>query len=120
MPYGALIPSRYELAPPMLPRIDNPPPRPSALSARKLTPNMKRFATRRAVVTGAGPEKIPERLRLAAASEKLRLVPHSWHRVALMPTREPHAGHSLGRGGWPPPPKNPRAAFFHLSMRHCH
>src|SRR4051812_35592802 len=103
----------------MLPRMERPPP-PSAVVASQLTPNIKILATRRAVVTGAGPLKIPERLRLAAASENVRLVPHWWQRLALMPTSDPQAGQSLGRGGWFSPPKKPRAAFFHFSMRHCH
>jgi hypothetical protein len=56
-----------------------------------------------------------------AASEKRKFVPHSWHRVALIPTSAPHAGQIFGRGwSFPPMPKNPRTAFFHRSTRHCH
>ncbi len=35
--------------------------------------------------------------RLIAAMENVRLVPHSWQRVAVEPTRVPQAGHKLGR-----------------------
>jgi len=56
---------------------------------------------------------------LKAARENRRLAPHSWQRVALMPTRAPHAGQIFGRGCCSPP-KNPRIVFFHLSTRHCH
>jgi hypothetical protein len=73
------------------------------------------------VVAGARPPKNPERPLLSAASEKRRLVPHSWHRVALIPTSAPHAGQIFGRGWlFPPTPKNPRTALFHCSTRHCH
>src|ERR1700704_2785959 len=64
------------------------------------TPNIIRLATSRAVVTGAGPEKTPARLRFTAAMENFRLVPQLWHRVALIPTREPQFGQSWGRGCW--------------------
>ena len=72
-----------------------------------------------AVVTGARPPKTPDRPRLTAASEKVILVPHWWHRVAFMPTSVPHEGHIFGRGSLFAP-KMPRNEFFHLSVRLCH
>jgi hypothetical protein len=56
------------------------------------------FAINNAVVTGARPPKNPEKRRFMAAIEKVRLVPHWWQRVVLMPTKVPHAGQILGRG----------------------
>jgi len=47
------------------------------------------------------------------------LAPHSWQRVALIPTNAPHAGQIFGRGCLSLP-KNPRIAFRHFSTRHCH
>src|SRR5579859_1936247 len=56
-------------------------------------------AMRRIVVTGATlSPKTPENFLPRAAAEKRRLVPHSWHFVAWMPTRDPHAGQICGRG----------------------
>jgi hypothetical protein len=72
------------------------------------------------VVAGARPPKIPETPRPAAANEKFKLVPQFWQRVALMPTRLPHAGHILGRGASLLPPKNPRREFLKDSMLACH
>lgn len=49
-------------------------------------------------VTGAleGIRRLNE--RLAAAIEKVMLVPHWWQRFAVEPTRVPQAGQSFGRG----------------------
>jgi hypothetical protein len=48
---------------------------------------------KRREVTGAScSPKTPENFLLKAAREKRRLVPQTWHRVALMPTSAPHAG----------------------------
>jgi hypothetical protein len=71
------------------------------------------------VEIGVSPPTVPPRDLPRATSEKRKLVPHSWQRVALIPTRAPHAGQIFGRGCWSPP-KNPRIAFFHFSTRHCH
>src|SRR5258707_6307071 len=98
-----------------------PPPLPWAAVAIHSTPNIIRLATSRAVVTGAGPEKTPDRLRFTAAMENFKLVPQLWQRVAVIPTREPQLGHSWGRGCWLPPPPN---IFCHIgfqrSSRYCH
>src|ERR1700704_6760526 len=83
-----------------------PPPLPWAAVAIHSTPNIMRLATRSAVVTGAGPEKTPDRLRFTAAMENFRLVPQLWQRVAFIPTSEPQFGQSWGRGCWLPPPPN--------------
>src|SRR6267143_3294003 len=116
-----LAPNRYIVSPPIPQRMLRPPPPPEAAVAIQLTPNIKRLAISRAEVTGAScSPKIPENLLLSAASEKRRFAPHSWHRVALMPTSAPHAGHIFGRGCCSPPPKNPRNALFHFSTRICH
>src|ERR1700738_3876361 len=97
----------------------SPPPRPWAVAAIHSTPNIIRFATSSAVVTGAGPAKTPDRLRLTAAMENLRLVPQLWQRVALIPTSEPQFGQSLGRGCWLPlPPKNPCTPAFQRFSRY--
>src|ERR1700730_8460445 len=98
----------------------SPPPRPWAVAAIHSTPNIIRFATSNAVVTGAGPAKTPDKLRLTAAMENFRLVPQLWQRVALMPTREPQEGQSVGLGSWLPPPKKPCSVAFHRSSRYCH
>ena len=69
------------------------------VEAIQATANMRMFATKRAVVAGASlSPKRPESFLLTAAREKVRLAPHSWQRLAWMPTREPQAGQSLGRG----------------------
>ena len=77
------------------------------------------LAMSKAVVAGASfsPNK-RESFLLKAAREKCRLAPHSWQRVALMPTSAPQTGHSFGRGCCSPP-KSPPSAFFHRSNRHC-
>src|SRR5258707_5744074 len=98
----------------------SPPPPPCAASAIHSTPNIKRFETSRAVVIGAGPAKTPERLRLTAAMENLRLVPQLWQRVALIPTSEPQEGQILGRGCWLPPQTKPCSAALQRSSRYCH
>src|SRR5712691_9243170 len=116
-----LAPNRYVVSPPIPQRILSPPPPPAAATAIQLTPNIRRLAISRAEVTGAScSPKIPETCLLSAASEKRRFAPHSWQRVALIPTSAPHAGQIFGRGCWSPPPKNPPIAFFHFSTRHCH
>src|SRR5262249_15572176 len=107
--------------PPIPHKIFSPPPPPLLETAIQLIPSMRMLAMSSAVVTGASVSpRIPESFLLRAARENVRLVPQLWHRVALIPTREPHAGQSLGRGCWLPPAKSPRTAFFHLSIRHCH
>src|SRR5271170_5194848 len=80
------------------------------------------FAIKSTVVTGAScSPKTLENFLLRAAREKRRLVPHTWHLVALMPTSEPHAGQICGRGCCsPPPPKSPPSIPFHRSRRCCH
>src|SRR5713226_3616570 len=98
-----------------------PPPSPACMVNTQLTPNIRKFATSSAEVTGVScSPKSPESFLLKAARENRRLAPHSWQRVALIPTSDPHAGQSFGRGGCSPPPKNPRIAFVHFSTRHCH
>src|SRR5438270_12938568 len=97
-----------------------PLPRPCAATAIHSTPNISKFATRSAVVTGEGPEKTPDKLRFTAAMENLRLVPQLWQRVALIPTNEPQFGQSLGRGCWLPPPNMFCRAAFQRSSRYCH
>jgi len=47
-------------------------------------------------------------------------VPHSWQRVALIPTSAPQAGQIFGRGRSSPPPNIPRSVLLHLSTRICH
>src|SRR5882762_6242209 len=105
----------------MPPNIRRPPPPVSLAMATQLVPNISTFAIRSAVVTGdsCSPNSA-ENFLLSAASENRVLAPHSWQRVALIPTSAPHAGQIFGRGCWSPPPKNPRIAFFHFSTRHCH
>jgi hypothetical protein len=89
--------------------------------ASMLTPNRRTFTIRIREVIGVSPPRIPLSDLLAAASEKFRLVPHSWQRVAFVPTSVPHAGQSRGLAdSRSPPPANPRSAFFHFSIRHCH
>jgi hypothetical protein len=57
------------------------------------------FAINSTVVTGAScSPKTPENFLLKAASEKRKLVPQTWHLVALMPTSAPQAGQICGRG----------------------
>jgi len=51
------------------------------------TPNMNTLTMRTTTVTGAWPPKNSERPLLQAAREKRRLVPHSWQRLAWMPTK---------------------------------
>src|ERR1700687_2438701 len=114
------MPKRQDASPPTPHKMLSPPPPPCAARAIHSTPNIKRFETSSAVVTGAGPEKTPDRLRFTAAMENLKLVPHWWQRVALMPTNEPQEGQSLGRGCWLPPPKKPCSAAFQRSSRYCH
>ncbi|MGH9687347.1 MAG: hypothetical protein ACRD5K_09670 [Candidatus Acidiferrales bacterium] len=48
---------------------------------------------------------------LAAASENVRLAPHWWHRVAVMPTSDPQAGQIFGRGAAFCPLKIPLSFF---------
>src|SRR5689334_2660742 len=103
----------------MPPKMLRPPP-PSAVLAIHSMPNIIRFATSRAVVTGAGPEKTPERLRLIAAMENFRFVPQLWQRVALIPTSEPQLGQICGRGCCLLLPKKRRAEAFQRSKRYCH
>src|SRR5882672_12858364 len=87
----------------------------------KLTPNINMFATSSAEVTGVSfSPNTPETFLLSATKEKRRFAPHSWQRVALIPTSAPHAGQIFGRGCCCSPSKNPRIAFFHFSTRHCH
>src|SRR5713226_1673215 len=118
--YGWLAPRRYTVSPPMLQRILKPPPPVSLARATQLIPNMRMLAPSSAEVTGVScSPKSPENLLLSAAREKRRLAPHSWQRVALIPTSALQAGHIFGRGCWSPP-KNRRIAFFHFSTRHCH
>src|SRR5438270_8608137 len=64
----------------------------------QLAANIAIFTIRIAVVTGASPPKNPDNPLLKAASEKRKFAPHSWHRLALIPTSDPHAGQSFGRG----------------------
>src|SRR6185437_7655574 len=96
-------------------RMLRPFPPPAATSAIQLTPSIKMFAIKSAVVTGAScSPKTPENFLLKAARENRRLVPQTWHRVALIPTSEPQAGQICGRGCCcpPPPPTNPRIVLF--------
>ena len=85
-----------------------------------VTANIKKFTISNTVVAGARPLKRPETPRPAAASENVRLVPHSWQRVALTPTSVPHAGHIFGRGASSFPPKNRWKKTFILFTRNCH
>jgi hypothetical protein len=70
-----------------------------------------------AVVTGACPPKNSERPLLQAAKPNRKFVPHSWQRVALIPTSAPQAGHNWGR--FSPPPNIPPNILFKRSMRIC-
>src|SRR6266403_1252459 len=116
-----LAPNRYVVSPPIPQRMLRPPPPPAAATAIQLTPNIKRLAISRAEVTGAScSPKIPENCLLRAASEKRRFAPHSWQRVALIPTSAPQAGQIFGRGRSSPPPNKRRSALFHFSKRICH
>src|ERR1700720_4909588 len=101
-------------------KILSPPPPPWAVAAIHSTPNISTFATSNAVVTGAGPAKTPDKLRLTAAMENFRFVPQLWQRVALIPTREPQEGQSFGRGCWLLAPKKPCSVAFQRSSRYCH
>src|SRR5258708_13602414 len=93
-----------------------PPDSPAFIVATRLKPNMTTLTISSPVVAGARPPKNPERPLLSAASEKRRFVPHSWHRVALIPTSAPHAGQIFGRGcPFPPIPKKPPPSPFHCS-----
>src|SRR6266436_7664478 len=96
----------------------SPPPPPCAASAIHSTPNINRFETSSAVVTGAGPEKTPDKLRLTAAIENLRFVPQLWQRVALIPTSEPQEGQIFGRGCLLPPPRKLCSVAFQRSSRY--
>jgi hypothetical protein len=78
------------------------------------------FATSSAEVTGVSlSPNTPDSFLLNATSENRKLVPHSWQRVALIPTKAPQAGQIFGRGCCSPP-NNPRRALFHFSTRICH
>src|SRR5437762_13102517 len=95
-----------------------PPPLPTAAYASQLTPSIKKFAIKRAEVTGAScSPSIGERPLLTAAMEKRMLAPHSWQRVALLPTSTPQAGQIFGRA-WCSPPQKPRLEFLHRSTHH--
>src|SRR5713101_7485908 len=121
MPQGKLSPRRDSGSPPIPHRMLNPPPPPKLIVRTRLNPNVRMFATNIAVVTGAFPPISSESPLLSATRENRRLVPHSWQRVALIPTSAPQAGQIFGRGCCcSPPPKNPRIAVFHFSTRHCH
>src|SRR2546429_3844799 len=90
-----------------------PPPLPTAAYASQLTPSIKKFAIKRAEVTGASwSPSIRERPLLTAAREKRMLAPHSWQRVALISTSAPQAGENFCRGRCLPPEKT-RIGFFH-------
>src|SRR3984893_19243355 len=116
-----LAPKRYSVSPPIPQRIPSPPPPPAAATAIQLTPNIRMFAISSAELTGAScSPKIPDSFLLSAASENRRLAPHSWQRVALIPTSVPHAGQIFGLGGCWPPPKKFCIALFHRSTRICH
>jgi hypothetical protein len=66
--------------------------------ANTLAANMITFTIRIAVLAGAWPPKKPLKPLLKAASENRKFAPHSWQRLALIPTSELHAGQSFGRG----------------------
>src|SRR5256886_15438035 len=83
-----------------------PPPLPTAAYASQLTPSIKKFAIKRAEVTGASwSPSIRERPLLTAAREKRMLAPHSWQRGALISTSAPQAGGAFGPGAGSPPAK---------------
>src|SRR5262252_6840389 len=114
--YGMLSPSRRVASPPIPQRTRNPPISPWLARAIQLTANINKFATSMTAVTGAScppssPSNVLDNFLLAAAREKVRLAPHSWHRVALIPTSVPQAGQSFGRGPSFPPLENPVARF---------
>src|SRR5436189_6190613 len=81
-----------------------PPPLPTAAYASQLTPSIKKFAIKRAEVTGASwSPSIRERPLLTAAMEKRMLAPHSWQRVAPIVTNAPETLPLLGRRSCAPP-----------------
>src|SRR5882762_2468301 len=68
-------------------RVCRPPASPACMVRTKLTPNIKIFATSSAEVTGVSlSPNTPDIFLLNATSENRKLVPHSWQRVALIPT----------------------------------
>src|SRR3989442_12194 len=81
------------------------------MEVSKLTPKSNMLMKKMSMVMGVSLGRIPERDLLAAAREKVRLAPHSWQRVAVVPpaccTRD------IAEAGRPADPgeKNP--------ARHC-
>src|SRR3989442_15681950 len=89
------------------------------MEVSKLTPKSNMLMKKMSMVMGVSLGRIPERDLLAAAREKVRLAPHSWQRVAVVPTSVWHAGHSRGRAACGSGRKKPRKALRTRSSLHC-
>ena len=98
-------------------KILNPPNFPACIVPIISAANTITLIISSAVVTGACPPKNSLSPLLHAARPNRKFVPHTWQRVALIPTNDPHAGHSCGLRS--PRPNIPPNILFKRSTRIC-